>query len=108
MDGADRPTALLTEATPSPRRPGRLRAALAIGALMLVPAGIGIWSQLAGRTDTNGPTPERLCALLEGGWTPDQLAGGDGWKSWPDSHSMVSRGIDIAEAADRGGCGDMV
>jgi hypothetical protein len=108
MDGADRPTALLTEITPPPPRPRHLRVALAIGALMLVPAGIGIWSQLAGSTDTNGPTPERLCALLEGGWTPDQLAGGDAWKSWPDSESMVSRGIDITKAAGEGGCGDMV
>jgi hypothetical protein len=107
MDGADRPTTLLDEATPA-KQPRHLRVALAIGALMLVPVGIGIWSQSAGSTDTNGPTPERLCALLEGGWTPDQLAGGDSWKSWPDSRSMVSRGIDIAEAAGKGGCGDMV
>lgn len=95
--------------TPEPqRRPKRRlnRDLVIVAAIVAVIVAGWLASRLS---DNDEPTSEeRLCSLLEGGWTGDQLASNDQWKDWPDSQSPVSRSIELADAADRGGCFNLV
>lgn len=77
---------------------------LILGGIVLALAVVG--SIFGG--DEDAPSPEqRLCDLLRGGWTTAQLIGNDQWQDWPDSQSPLSREIDLADAADQGGCFDL-
>lgn len=108
MDGSDKPSTEPTTTAPRRRwRPEHPRAAITIAVLVLALVGAGLWSTLSGKGSDDG-TPASLCALLRDGWTGDELAANDEWKTWPDRQSPTSRRTEIVVAASKGDCFQLI
>lgn len=111
---ASRPRDAQTMTTPAPHAPKRASwlpkkiHGWQVLLVFLVIFGIAVIATGGFGDDKPDPTPaERLCTLLQTGWSTGQIAVGDEWKEWPEAQSPISRGIEIAAAADRGGCGHL-
>lgn len=90
---------------PRPREPLGAGAVLflTIGGVILAVMILGsIIKAVSG--DEEPTSEERLCTLLDGGWTTSQLIANNVWVDWPEQQSPLSRSIEVAKAAERGGC----
>jgi hypothetical protein len=94
---------------PAPQRPANqpigagCTLVLILGGVLVLIAIIG---SLVGDDEPN--SDEQLCSLLHGGWTSNELIYDDAWVDWPERQSPLERSIQLAKAAERGGCFELV
>lgn len=100
MYNQQQPQPMYYQQQPPAKRP---RPLLFLGLVLVVVLTLsGIIGAIFGGDDaTEQPT---VCDLLRDGWTVGQLANNDAWKDWPASQSQMSRGAEIVDAAEDGGC----
>lgn len=105
MDGSDRPTAATPDAPAAPARP---KFSWKVVALVVAAAAAACALFIIDGPNAPEDTPAKLCTLLRAGWTPSELAINDEWRDWSEHQSPRSRAMDIASAANQGGCLELV
>ncbi|TDV40111.1 hypothetical protein [Actinophytocola oryzae] len=85
----------------TPKRQFRITPARVFLPLVGVVAAIVVVGSILSGGKSNEPTSnERLCALLDTGWTPGELVYSDVWVDWPETMSRFERETRIVKSAN--------